>query len=117
MTNPILVKYFALFLGGAIFTFVAIQAATNLDVISMLGFEEGKQKAQHQLEVKVRETSDQATQTVAQSVTARVLGAIVENPALAPFFQTKKEVETTINSVMSLPEEQRSAICKQICTD
>lgn len=48
-------------------------------------------------------------------ISDKVLPALTKNPIIEPLLQTKKEVEETVETVRSLPEEQKNAICKQIC--
>ena len=40
---------------------------------------------------------------------------ITDNPVLAPIVNTQKELSSTIDTVRSLPEDQKNAICTQIC--
>ncbi|MEK7521526.1 MAG: hypothetical protein AAB599_01855 [Patescibacteria group bacterium] len=40
---------------------------------------------------------------------------IVNNPVLAPIVNTQKELNSTVDTIKSLPEDQKNAICTQIC--
>lgn len=53
---------------------------------------------------------------IVDTVFNKVLPAITQNPAIDPLIQTKQDIEKTVNAVTSLPQEQKEAICKQVCT-
>lgn len=53
---------------------------------------------------------------IVDTVFNKVLPAITQNQAFDPLVQTKQDIEKTVNAVTSLPQEQKEAICKQVCT-
>lgn len=111
MTSHLLFKTLLIFLAGAIFAFLF----TNTDILSEKNIKEKGEVMGDQIQKGILQRKEKAKRTATESLTDKILGAITENPILAPIFETKKEVENTINTVKSLPEEQREAICTQIC--
>lgn len=51
------------------------------------------------------------------TVFPRIISAITENPLLAPFIKTQKEVSEAVSTVKSLPGDQKEALCSQICPE
>ncbi|OGY11238.1 MAG: hypothetical protein A3H88_02190 [Candidatus Blackburnbacteria bacterium RIFCSPLOWO2_02_FULL_44_9] len=51
----------------------------------------------------------------AKSIIDDIVENIIESPILAPIVNTQKEVKQTVDTVKSLPVDQRNAICTQIC--
>lgn len=45
----------------------------------------------------------------------KVLPALTQSPVVAPAWETKREVEDTIQTVRNLPDAQKDAVCKQVC--
>lgn len=115
MSSHLLLKPLLIFLGGATFSIIAVQILTHLDELSKGRVEESGRVIGEQIETKVEETREEAKKTVIEKLRDRVLPAITESPVLTPIFKTTKEVENTVNSIKSLPEEQRNAVCRQIC--
>lgn len=62
-----------------------------------------------------RETAERMVETMTNFVEEKVAGAIEENPIIQPVKQTKEDVQKAIDSITSLPSQQREVICKQIC--
>lgn len=114
MISHIPLKFLLIFLGGASFSFVAFQAFSNLDSLPrVLGKNGGNgvEKVFEERKSRVKKDTKDA-----ENIFDNVLPAITENPIIAPLIKTKKEVEETVETVRRLPEEQREAFCKQICT-
>lgn len=115
MNSHLLLKPLLIFLGGAAFSVIAVQVVTHINEWTGKGIEEKGRVIGEQIESEISGTRDSAEKTIIDSIKDKILPAIIESPALAPIFRTTKEVEGTINSIKSLPEEQRNAVCRQIC--
>lgn len=115
MNSHLLLKPFLIFLGGVVFSIVVVQIIAHFSQLTNGRFEDGGKIIGEQIEAKVKGTQEGAKSSIIDSITSRVLPAIAESPALAPIFNTTRQVENTINSIKSLPEEQRNAVCRQIC--
>lgn len=128
----IFAKFGLIFIGGAAFALLALQAipvvaskavltvpasissSSSVNVVEKKR-DEFQKKIETKVQKKVQETEDSQKNLVEGSV-EKVLSAVTESPVLAPFFKTKQQVEQTVDSVMNLPDDQKSALCKQICT-
>lgn len=108
-----ILKPFLLFLAGVVFTLILLQLLTNPDFLSFLGQEPSQIEGQVREEIYKRE--EKAAKSVTQTIIEKVLPAAAENPVVAPLLETKQEVEQTVNTIRNLPEEQKSAICRQVC--
>lgn len=115
MNSHLLLKPLLIFLGGAAFSIVAVQVVMHIDEWTGKGVEENGKVIGERIESRVSDTREEAEKTIVESIKDKILPAIIESPVLAPIFRTTKEVEGTINSIRSLPEEQRNAVCRQIC--
>lgn len=115
MSSHLLLKPLLIFLGGATFSIIAVQVVTHFGELSGGKVEESGKVIGEQIETKVQETKEEAKKTVIEKLKDKILPAITESPVLAPIFKTTKEVENTVNSIKNLPEEQRNAVCRQIC--
>lgn len=115
MNSHLLIKPLLIFLGGAAFSILAVQVVTHINEWTGKGVEKNGRMIGEQIESKISDTREGAKKTIIDSIKDKILPAIIESPVLAPIFRTKKEVEGTINSIKSLPEEQRNAVCRQIC--
>lgn len=60
--------------------------------------------------------AEDAAKSVVQGVLGDVVSRISKSPALAPFFETKQSIETTVYEVQSLPDAQRKAVCQEMCS-
>jgi hypothetical protein len=102
--------------GGIVFALVIAQAVTNPEFLEVLGDKFLNEQA---IDAQMKEADSQVAATTAElnvdSILGKVLPFVTENPALAPLFETKQEVEEAAEAVLSLPEEQRNAVCSQIC--
>lgn len=63
----------------------------------------------------VEEKGGDFVDSARKAIVNKVLPAVAGNPILEPALETKKSVEETIETVMSLPREQKEAVCKQVC--
>lgn len=118
MNSHLLIKPLLIFLGGAVFSVVAVQIITHINEWTGNGVKESGRVIGKQIESKVSDTREGAEKTIIDSIKDKkdkIFPAIIESPALAPIFRTTKEVEGTINNIKGLPEEQRNAVCRQIC--
>lgn len=115
MNSHLLLKPLLIFLGGATFSVITVQVVTNLGGLSKGRIEESGRVIGEQIETKVEETREEAKKTALEKLKDKVLPAITESPILAPIFKTTKKVENTVNSIKNLPDEQRNAVCRQIC--
>lgn len=115
MSSHLLLKPLLIFLGGVVFSVVAIYIVTHFDQLLSGKVEESGGVIGKQIERKVEETREGAKKTVIEKLRDRILPAVTESPVLAPIFETTREIENTVNSIKSLPDEQRNAVCRQIC--
>ncbi|MBI2268151.1 MAG: hypothetical protein HYU80_01740 [Candidatus Blackburnbacteria bacterium] len=53
--------------------------------------------------------------SIKSRIVDKVLPAITENPILSPILRTSREVEEAVQTVRSLPDDQKNAICQQVC--
>ena len=113
MITHLLVKFGLFFVGGAAFTLVVVWIIPNTKTLPVLGEQAGEleQTVHTEAAKKSKEKTDSFTSSI-----GNVLSSITESPILSPILKTKRDVETTVETVKSLPDEQRNAICSQICT-
>ena len=45
----------------------------------------------------------------------KVLPSIAKSSVLAPFFETKRSIEESVEAVSTLPEAQKNAVCEELC--
>ncbi|MDO8452269.1 MAG: hypothetical protein Q7S79_00800 [bacterium] len=109
-------KSFLYFLGGAVFMFFALIAIGQHAVSTnyVLGTSISVDSIQTQVKDKVQDSEKQGFSLVV-SVVPNIIRAITENPLLAPFMKTQREVGQAVTTVKNLPGDQRNAICTQIC--
>lgn len=110
-----MLKLVAVFVAGSIFALLVFQIVTNPGFAKM--FEKkavkiGSDRAEY---AKTTAKGQVSGVSVEGSVQGWVEGLVTKNPAFAPLFKTTRDVEEAVDSVMALPEEQRSSICRQIC--
>lgn len=53
---------------------------------------------------------------ITKNISDKILPAITENPIVQPFLQTKQDVSRAVESVTSLPDEQKKLLCEQVCS-
>lgn len=106
------VKFGAIFLGGVAFTLAILMFLPAIRILPSFEDNAGLvgQKVQERVQDKGKQQADSFVSSLGQ-----VLSSVAENPAWGPLLKTKKDVEQTIKEVKSLPDEQRNAICQQIC--
>lgn len=63
----------------------------------------------------VQEKEQEHTNKVSKYIKDVLVPSIVDNPVLAPILKTTKEVNSTVETIKSLPADQRNAVCRQIC--
>lgn len=73
------------------------------------------QDIEAQVKDKVQQGEKEGLTIVKDGLLPRLILAITENPLLAPFIKTQKEVGEAVNTVKDLPGDQQKAICDQIC--
>ncbi len=100
----LLIKLALIFLGvGAAAIFVTQKTGTNLKVLGSLS----------PIEKKARETSKDFDLGDAIS---NVLPAVTDIPSLTPLINTKNNIQRSVESIISLPQEEKAAFCKQVCS-
>lgn len=109
MISPVFLKIILIFSAGILVTLLAVsvflQKPQSKGKISVLGIQEEVQKQEGLLNRLTGDTFNS------------IASVVLENPVLAPFLEAKTDVEKAVNTVISLPEEQKSVLCKQICSD
>lgn len=115
MSSHLLLKPLLIFLGGVIFSVVAVYLVTNFEQLSGGKIEESGRVIGERIEKKVGETREGVKKTAIEKLRDKILLGVTESPILAPIFETTKEIENTVSSIKDLPEEQRNAVCRQIC--
>lgn len=113
-----MIKNIAIFIAGiafACFALVAIgqYASNKTQVLGTSTINVGDIEAQ--VKVKVQQGEKEGLTLVKDGLLPRIITAITENPLLAPFIKTQKEVGEAVNTVKDLPGDQQKAICDQIC--
>lgn len=63
------------------------------------------------MQTRQGETVDLAKRTLID----KVLPALTQSPVVAPAWETKREVEGTVQTIRNLPDAQKDAVCKQVC--
>ncbi|MBI2007522.1 MAG: hypothetical protein HYS83_02390 [Candidatus Blackburnbacteria bacterium] len=117
MSSHLFLKPLLIFVGGAIFSVIIVLIAANFNRLTNGKLEDGGKVIGEQIEAKVKSAQEGAESSIVDNIASRVLPVIAESPVLAPIFNTTRQVENTINSIKSLPDEQRNAVCRQICGD
>lgn len=115
MTIPSLLKAGLVFIGGA--------AAALLAIILITGSRTAKITTDNisldNLNEKVKGVVDAKEKSYLKSFNKiwenSAIPAITESPILAPILSTSKDVSEAVDSIKSLPADQKSAICTQIC--
>ncbi len=114
-----LIKLVAVFALGAVFALLVFQVAGNPQVLGSFTkmFEKkvarvGNERVEY---AKAKAGGQVRGVSVEGSVQGIVEGLFSKNSAFAPLFKTTRDVQQAVDSVISLPEEQRSSICRQIC--
>lgn len=113
-----MIKNIILFLGGVVFMFVVFVAVgryaeANNQVLgaSTVNF----QSVEVQVKDRIQKGEKEGLILVKDGLFPRIITAIANNPILAPFIKTQKEVTEAVRTVKDLPGDQRDAICNQIC--
>ena len=107
-------KLTAVFFTGVIVTLVVINSpARPVAQTNVLGASDEFQQA---IKDKVVQKEQEHLNFFSKFISEKLGPSITQNPILSPFFNTKKSVEGALTSVKNLPDDQRQAICKQICT-
>jgi hypothetical protein len=114
-----MIKTLLAFTGGIIFACISlIIIGRNAPVPNddVLGASISVDSIQTQVKDKVQDNEGKGLALVG-SIVPKILSAITENPILAPFMKTQKEVGEAVKTVKDLPGDQRNAICDQICSN
>lgn len=114
MITHVLLKPILIFVGGAAVALLITQVVAHPETFEFLQKKSAGEVEQHVKE-EVYKKEEKAAKSVAKTIIEKVLPAAQENPVLAPVFETKQEVEQTVETVKNLPEAQKNAICKQVC--
>lgn len=120
MISHLAVKFGLMFLGGALFTLGVLQIFSMRGDILISGREGLKEKVakeQERIEKKVKRDTGDVAGSFTEGVWDRVVEQVSKNPALEPLFKAKSDVENTYNTLRALPNEQRNAVCQQICSE
>ncbi len=103
-----------IFVGGAFCAMFILNLAYQSHQTKVLGTSTQSLQIHEQVQNIVGEKEKEQL-----SILSRILGnigqSIAQSPILAPLFTTSQEVTTAVDSVKSLPNDQKSAICTQIC--
>ncbi|HBL52289.1 MAG: hypothetical protein A3D24_01425 [Candidatus Blackburnbacteria bacterium RIFCSPHIGHO2_02_FULL_39_13] len=107
-----IIKFTAVFIGGIAVAFAVFQVLPILNSTQIT--KDGGKQIQNEVNSRVEKVTKEKT-IAAEGAVGQVLSSASESSILAPLFRTKAKVENTVETVMGLPEEQRNAICSQIC--
>lgn len=110
-----LIKPVALFFAGLVSAFLLIQFLQNPKILETLSDKEQLKGVESQVKEEVYKKEEKAAKSVTQTILEKVLPAASENPIFAPVLEAKRDVEYTVGVVKSLPEDQKQAVCKQVC--
>lgn len=105
------------FLSGAIFACVALVfigrwAVSNDQVLGTSTI--NVQNIESQVKDKIQQSEKEGFSLIS-TILPKIVSAITENPLLAPFIKTQKEVSEAVSTVKNLPGDQKEALCSQIC--
>lgn len=125
MLNHLFLKFALFFIGGAVLAIGVTQVLPRVLINNsrqtayysenssqVLGAE-----SENQLGNQITQQATGQLQGITQSLLQQVLYTLTKSPAFAPVNQTTRDVQTAAGEVQSLPNEQRKAICKEICGD
>lgn len=113
MSMHLILKGLLVFIAGILFT---------LGIVYVLGgntpffgsAESGEVKA-FSIEQEIDARREGFVGAVVDFVSKKVVPAVDESAVVSPVKQTTQDVQKAIESVTSLPDQQRAAICKQVC--
>lgn len=71
--------------------------------------------ATQKIQQAVQGKEEEHTNKIFKFIKEKVIPAITDSPILAPLLKTTKEVNATVETIKSLPTDQREAVCKQVC--
>lgn len=112
-----MLKNAVIFIGGMVFAgmvLITIGRYSPVPETEVLGASISVDSIQTQVKGKVQDGEKQGFSLLG-AVIPNVVKAITENPLLAPFMKTQREVGQAVTTVKNLPGDQRDAICTQIC--
>jgi hypothetical protein len=122
MLNHIFLKFALFFIGGVIvavgITQVLPSVLTNKQHTSY--YSESASPvlgADSELGNQITQQATNKLQTATQSIVQQMLYSLTQNPAFAPINETTRDVQNAASGVQSLPQEQRKAICREVCGD
>ncbi|MBI4033254.1 MAG: hypothetical protein HY377_01960 [Candidatus Blackburnbacteria bacterium] len=102
--TSLLIKLVLVFLGvGAAAVFVTQKTGTNLKALGSL----------LPTEKKAGETPKNFD---LGGTISNVLPAVDEIPSFTPLINTKDNIQNTVQSIINLPQEEKAAFCKQVCS-
>lgn len=96
---------------GAAFIFL------NPNNLKVLGDESDYTKTNDLLKSTVQDQEEKQIKSFKKRLFENIIPAISGNPLLAPIVETKEEIEKTSETIKALPQDQRNAICKQVCSE
>lgn len=105
-----------IFVGGALCAMFILNLAYQSRQTKVLGTSTQTSQIHEQVQNMVGEKEKEQL-GVLSKLLANIGNSIAQSPLLAPLFTTTQEVTTAVDSVKSLPTDQKSAICTQICGD
>jgi hypothetical protein len=85
--------------------------------LKVLGDDNDYTKTNDFLRSTVQDQEEKHIKSFKKKLFENVIPAIAGNPLFAPIVETKEEVEKTSETIKALPEDQRNAICKQVCPE
>lgn len=119
MLNHLFLKFGLFFIGGAVCTYAAVHFLSSKEVsIANRGGNNPTQVLGDQspsLDEKLHEAGQEGAKKVVQAVVDKVVSHLRNNPAFDPVVKTTEDVQSTVDEVRSLPQDQKAAICAEIC--
>lgn len=118
MINHLLLKFALVFVGGAGATIVVTQV-----ILPYFLKTETPPLIPRQVSPPTNvlgETSDEKenkAKTFAQGLVNKVVDSFAKSEAVKPIVETTQSVQKAVDDVKSLPDTQKAAICKEICSN
>ena len=113
-----MIKTLVIFISGIVFATVVLIGVGRYSVSQdqVLGTSTiNVSDIESQVKTKVQQGEKEGLTLVKEGLLPKIISLIVENPLLAPFIKTQKEVGEAVSTVKDLPGDQQKAICDQIC--
>lgn len=115
MNTVTFLKGVTIFIGGAFCALFLLSVAYQSQEKNVLGAQtQVPEETDSKIQSSVAKTKQNQLGIVGRVLNSALL-VVEQSPLLAPIFKTTGEVTVAVDSVKNLPQDQRAAICQQIC--